>query len=293
LRPTSRPTSAPTDGTFNFRHAESPVEPVEQLDEPPAEQPLHRQSPARNPPDEAAVEQSTPSWRVFDTPTAAAGSESPSAAAGAPASDPGGQRLALVGVVAALAIGGLAAVVVLSGSAGGTVVGPDAAFGALGTNGPPVATGEIVVDVTGAVANPGVRHLAAGARVGDAIEAAGGFSPRVDAKRVAAELNLAATLVDGAQVRVPSRDDEPASVGSGSGGSGGAGGSSGGSADLIDLNSATQAELESLPGIGPVTATKIMESRAGAAFRSVDELRERGLVGEKTFEDLRALVTVG
>jgi competence protein ComEA len=237
------------------------------------------------------VEQSTPSWRVFDTPTPAGGGGA-SPASDAPTKDLGAQRLALVGVAAALAIGALATLVALSGSGAGTVIGPEAAFGALGTKGPPSATGEIVVDITGAVANPGVFRLAADTRVGDAIEAAGGFSPRVDAERVGAELNLAAPLVDGAQVRVPSRDDEPSSAG-GAGGSGGSGGSSGGSGGLIDLNAATQAELESLPGIGPVTATKIMEARAGAPFRSVDELRERGLVGEKTFEDLRALVTVG
>jgi competence protein ComEA len=55
----------------------------------------------------------------------------------------------------------------------------------------------------------------------------------------------------------------------------------------------TQAELEALPGIGPVTAGKIIESRAQAPFRTIDELRERGLVGQKTFDSLRTLITVG
>ncbi len=61
----------------------------------------------------------------------------------------------------------------------------------------------------------------------------------------------------------------------------------------MNLNTATQAELEELPGIGPVTAEKIIAARQEAPFRTVDELRERGLVGEKTFEDLQPLVTTG
>ena len=236
------------------------------------------------------MEQSTPSWRVFDAPAGAAEGGAASAQKEASTStEVHGQRLALVGVVGAVVIGGLAAVIALGGSGGETITGPESAFGALGSAGPIVATGEIVVDVAGAVVNPGVYRLATGSRVGDAVNAAGGFSPRVDAERVGVELNLAATLSDGAQLRVPSRDDEkPGDLG---GDGGGDGGGSGG--ELINLNAATQAELESLPGIGPVTAGKIMESRAGAPFRTVDELRERGLVGEKTFEDLRALVTVG
>jgi competence protein ComEA len=120
-------------------------------------------------------------------------------------------------------------------------------------------------------------------------------------ERVAQELNLAATLTDGQQIRVPSRDDPARGTGTGSSGGNGAGGTGsdgsgnagGPTGKLVDINTATQAELEALPGIGPVTATKIIASRAEAQFRTVDELRERGLVGEKTFGDLRALITVG
>ncbi len=143
------------------------------------------------------------------------------------------------------------------------------------------------------MANPGLYRLPVGSRVGDAITAAGGFGPRVDVDRVGTALNLAAPLTDGAQVRVPSRDD-PAAGGAGEGGGGGSvGGSGGASGQIVNLNSATQSELESLPGIGPVTAGKIIESRGGSPFKGVDELRERGLVGEKTFESIRALITVG
>ena len=152
---------------------------------------------------------------------------------------------------------------------------------------------EIVVDVAGAVVSPGVYHLPPGSRVADAVAAAGGFGPRVDAERAAAELNLAAILADGTRVIVPSRDDtsEGTATGGGDAGAGAAGAGDGGPG-LVDLNHATQAELEALPGIGPVTATKIIDSRSADPFTSVDDLRTRKLVGAKTFESLRSLVTV-
>ncbi len=232
------------------------------------------------------MDQSSPPWRVFDGPAGA----SAGAAARANANeqtDPIATLnpvVALAGLGGAVAIGGLALFIALTGSSGTTVDGPATAMGHGGSTAADAVSGQIVVDVTGAVVNPGVYRLASGARVGDAIDAAGGFSARVDAQRVGAELNLASTLEDGAQVRVPSRDDPAPPGGVGGGGAG---------AGLIDLNTASQSELESLPGIGPVTAVKIMESRAGTPFRSVDDLRERGLVGEATFEDIRPLVTVG
>jgi competence protein ComEA len=196
--------------------------------------------------------------------------------------------LAIAGVVGALVIGGLAVILATSDMAGATIDGPGPSGVAVASEGLGVGPGEIVVDVAGAVVNPGVYRLRTGSRVGESIELAGGFNARVDAERVASELNLAAVLDDGAQVRVPSRDDS-APAGGGPGVSEGEGDGGG----LIDLNAASQSELESLPGIGPVTAEKIMASRDEAPFRSIDELRERGLVGEKTFEDIRALVTVG
>jgi competence protein ComEA len=70
-------------------------------------------------------------------------------------------------------------------------------------------------------------------------------------------------------------------------------GSSPGSPARVDVNRASQAELESLPGIGPVTAGKIMEARTAAPFRAVEELRSRGLVGESVFGRIRDLVTTG
>jgi competence protein ComEA len=140
----------------------------------------------------------------------------------------------------------------------------------------------IVVDVGGAVRVPGLYHLAPGSRVGDAIAAAGGYGPTVDAAAVARDVNLAALLVDGQKVVVPDRtiSNEPTSGGDGDG------------SGLVDLNHASESELEALPGIGAVTARKIIEARAERPFSRPDELVERKLVGQATWEKIRALVTV-
>jgi len=142
------------------------------------------------------------------------------------------------------------------------------------------------VHVAGAVAKPGVYDLDAGARVIDAIEAAGGGAPDADLNR----LNLAAKVADGQRVLVQ-RVGEAAPAGSSS-----PGGSGGGSADpsgLVSLNSATQAELEALPGIGPTLAEAIITERERrGGFRSVNELRDVRGIGEKRFADLKDKVTI-
>ena len=239
-------------------------------------------------PAEVIVAPSDAPWRVFDSP----GGEPTNRARTAGSGEAGGgfpiPPLALAGMAGAILIGAVAVAVAMNGCGGRLANGPDVGLSGSGSAASDVPSGAVVVDVTGAVVTPGVYRLDAGARVGDAIDAAGGFSPRVDADRVGTELNLAATLADGQQIRVPSRDD---ATGGTQGGSGG--GSGGAPGSVIDLNSATQAELESLPGIGPVTAGKIIESRGGSPFRTIDELRERGLVGQKTFDSIRALIRVG
>ena len=143
----------------------------------------------------------------------------------------------------------------------------------------PPARSELVVDVAGAVARPGVHRLAPGDRVGDAIEAAGGYGPRVDLVRASESLNLAQPLEDGVKVLVPELGNEARADG-------------GGEDARIDLNSADQGELESLPGIGPVTAGKIIDARMSAPFASVRELRGRGVVGQAVFDDIEHLVRV-
>jgi competence protein ComEA len=139
------------------------------------------------------------------------------------------------------------------------------------------------VDVAGAVMQPGLRTLSAGDRVGDAIAAAGGFAPRADLAETSQTVNLAQPLTDGMKVLVPELGAEPGP------------GDPPVAADdgRIDLNSASQSELESLPGIGPVTAQRIIEAREEQPFQAVDELRDRDVVGESVFEDIRELVRAG
>lgn len=242
------------------------------------------------------MEQSATPWRVFDAPAAGSGpGEQPDATPNSKpgrAVDPKTTKVAITGVAGAVAIGLVAIAVALSGSGEQIIDGPGKAFAGPTDAGAALlaGSGRVVVDVTGAVTKPGVYELPAGARVADAIDAAGGFSPRVDADKVAAALNLAEPLKDGSQVHVPSRD-EAAATGTAGGATGGSvGGGAGGGA--TNLNTATQSELEALPGIGPVTATKIIESRTAQPFTSVDDLRTRKLVGEKTFDQLKSLVTV-
>jgi len=218
------------------------------------------------------LEPSSPPWRVIDAPAAPAQEDSaPDERLGAPFA------LVAIGllVAAGLVVG---AVVLASDGRSGSAVEVVAADPDGGSR----DGGVIVVQVSGAVARPGLYRMPADARVADAISAAGGFGPRVAADRAAAELDLAARLSDGDRVSVPSRDEAAEATATDPADAGG----------LIDLNRASAAELEGLPGIGPVTAARIVDARAEQAFASVDELRVRGLVGEKTFGAIRELVTV-
>jgi len=168
----------------------------------------------------------------------------------------------------------------------------DAAAGSSTANGSPSGATKkgvrVTVHVAGAVAKPGVYDLAGGARVIDAVEAAGGGAPDADLNR----LNLAAKVADGQRVLVQ-RVGEAAPAGSAPAGGSGSGGGSADPSGLVNLNSATQAELEALPGIGPSLAGAIVTERERrGGFRSVNELRDVRGIGEKRFADLKDKVTI-
>ncbi len=248
-----------------------------------------------------------PEWRTLGDPGPDDGTPR---ARSEPPADNGARRLVpwvVAGILLIVGTIGLIAVAFAASSSdpsevvvsGGTVTGVEIPTGGLpgaalaDATGAPLLTTELIVDVEGAVGRPGLHRLPAGSRVGDAVAAAGGFAPRVDAVAAARTLNLAEPLLDGAKVVVPSLGDGSiVTSGSGPGApevTPGAGSVPG----LIDINSADAATLESLPGIGPVTASEIIAARTSAPFASVDELLSRGVVGPATFEDIRALVTAG
>lgn len=150
----------------------------------------------------------------------------------------------------------------------------------------------IRVHVWGSVRSPGVVTLHADARVADAITAAGGLLPDADP----AQLNLAQPLVDGAQIAIGQRDHPlgevrpPHSVVDVSASDGA---SAPGPETPVNLNTADEAALDALPGVGPVIAGKILEWRtAHQRFTSVDELQEVSGIGPKVFEQLKPLVRV-
>jgi competence protein ComEA len=149
----------------------------------------------------------------------------------------------------------------------------------------PTSPTVLVVDVGGAVARPGVYRLGPDARVADAVAAAGGYGATVDALLADRQLNLAAPVADGTEIHVPARGEDDR-LGPGDAARPGAN-------DLVNLNSATADELDTLPGVGPATAAKIIAAREAGPFTSVDDLLTRKAVGAATLEKLRGLVTVG
>jgi competence protein ComEA len=145
----------------------------------------------------------------------------------------------------------------------------------------PSPTVTLIVDVAGAVHQPGVYEFAEGDRVIDAIERAGGQLPKADLSL----LNLAAPLVDGTQILVPKTG--PAGTVAPIGGTGVAAGG------LININTASATELETLSGIGEVLAATIIEYRdQNGSFASVDDLMDVSGIGPATLEEIRDQVTV-
>ena len=154
----------------------------------------------------------------------------------------------------------------------------------------PALSATMVVDVQGAVAEPGVRELPAGSRVADAIAAAGGYATDADLAAAASAINLAKALADGEQIHVPRVGDAPVAAASG-GPAGSKAPASGGG--MVNLNSATPEELEALPGIGPVTVQKIVAARQEQPFASLEDAVQRGVINRGQLEDIQAVATAG
>lgn len=239
--------------------------------------------------------------------TGAGGSEPPTAGVGIEALSPNARTLphaarVRIGIGAALVLAliglGAAVAVTIFAPHGATSTVPrvsastsvDAPSGAA----PPVATSApVFVHMLGAVRRPGLYQLRGGARVVDAIGAAGGFAPEAEQGGV----NLARVLSDGEQVVVPTKGRAGAPGAAAAPGTAGAsaGGSVGGAASgaKVNLNSASQAELETLPRIGPALAQRIIDWRTkNGRFASIQDLANVTGIGEKTFNGLKELVTV-
>lgn len=244
------------------------------------------------------MEPSSAPWRVIDEaapdPAVPAETGRPSAADAGP--DPRRRWLTIGAAVVAIAVAVVAVV---------AAARPDAVVAVPGTTdaaGSPAVTDaaapdsstasgvDLVVEVGGAVRRPGVYRLAPGSRVGDAIESAGGYGPRVDSVAADRALNLARRLEDGDEIHVPSRDE--AAVAAPTPGPGSSGGTPGGAGGLVDLNRASAEALDTLPGIGPATAAKIIAARTERPFRTLDELVSRKVISQAVLAKIRPLATV-
>ncbi len=217
--------------------------------------------------------------------------------AAAPQSIPTGEGLVARGSLPAAfateATGGAGAT---ASGAGGGATGTDPLSSGASARGSPGRL--VIIDVVGQVARPGVVTVPDGSRVVDVLTAAGGALPGADVQR----LNLARLVADGEQVFVPRPGETPPVLvgglgGAGSGaGAGGAGSGVGGASvagAVIDLNTATLAALDTLPGVGPVLAQRILDWRAQhGRFATVDELGEVSGIGDKLLEQIRPKVKV-
>lgn len=196
-------------------------------------------------------------------------------------------------------VGGLPEVTAVPGGAAGETDRSADAGAPAPVAAAPVTAGPLVVSVVGRVARPGLVRVPDGSRVADALDAAGGPLPEVDLS----VLNLARRLGDGEQIAVgvpPAADAAPVLPAPGSEpasgtepGAAAAPAPPGASGEKIDLNTATASDLDALPGVGPVTAKKIIDWRsANGRFIRVEQLREIDGIGERRFAQLQELVRV-
>ena len=146
----------------------------------------------------------------------------------------------------------------------------------------------ITVYVVGSVSNPGVFEVAEGSRVNDAVVAAGGLTDDADAQAI----NLARVISDGEEILVPSVNDSESNDENSA--SSQAASASGSSTGLVNINTATSEELETLSGIGPSTAAKIIADREqNGVFKTKEDLKRVSGIGDKKYAAIENAITVG
>ena len=148
---------------------------------------------------------------------------------------------------------------------------------------------EVYVDVDGAVASPGVYRLKDGARVAQAIDAAGGLTPDADVTG----LNRASKVADGQKIYVPKVGEQSANAGGGADGVAAASPGVSDATGLVNINTASASELQTLSGIGPSMAQSIIDERTkNGAFASVDDLMRVSGIGEKKLAKIKDCICV-
>ena len=131
----------------------------------------------------------------------------------------------------------------------------------------------ISIYISGDIVNPGVYRLSQGSRIQDAVNSAGGFLPSADVDSV----NLAALLIDSSQINIPSLSSMENTI-----------------SGKVNINSATEEELEILPGIGPTAAKNIIEYRVeNGEFMGIEDIQKVAGIGPATYEKIKFLITVG
>ena len=207
-----------------------------------------------------------------------------------------GHKAVVVAILGVIAMASGLAMANLGGGAGGvsfertdgtgSLVEPGSGDASSGKS----AAAEVYVDVDGAVVSPGVYRLKDGARVSQAIDAAGGLAPEADVTG----LNRASKVTDGQKIHVPTVGEQQASIAE-VGVDGGASTSSGvsGATGLVNINTASAAELQTLSGIGPSMAQSIIDERTkNGAFSSVDDLMRVSGIGEKKLAKIKDCICV-
>ena len=160
-----------------------------------------------------------------------------------------------------------------------------------------IQEGQIIVHITGAVKNEGIVNLNENSRISDAINAAGGLTDDADMSKI----NLAQILEDGIKIKIPSINDKSEEAEEGAENEqiveilpeSTTSINSGASSKIININKASQTELETLPGIGPSTALKIIDYRnENGKFSNIEDLKKVSGIGDSKFENIKNLISV-